>query len=362
MNNNNKDILLKKLRLYRTENIGPVTYRMIIGKYKLEDAIEAVKEISLRGGKRNINIPSVEKMQEELHNHHKIGAEIIDEGHEDFPKVSLKDFPPILSVLGNKKLLEKMIIAVIGTRLPSLQGMQYTKHICEFMASHSYIIASGFAKGIDTVAHESSLTTGTIALLPCGIDVIFPQVNMLLYAQIKKHGLLISDRPFGQQPMQRNFPQRNKLLAQLVKGVIVTEATIQSGSLMTASIAQKMKKLVFSVPGHPLDTRYGGNNLIIANGGILIQSPNTIFEHLSRFHEEQNLMEENPPIDTNINENMREKILSLLSFVPMNVEDICIHTAYTLGEVNYVLLELELAGRLERLFNNQVCLIKQLLN
>lgn len=355
MNNNNK--LVEKLRLYRTENIGPATYRLLLSKYKLEEAIEGAQHMALMGGKNHLKVPSIQEIEEEMQKHEAVGASIMNESDDIFPK-DIKDFPPILSVLGNIDLLKKERIAVIGTRLPSLQGLQYTKYITEILGQNNYVVTSGFAKGIDTIVHENSLKTGTIAVLPCGIDVIFPSVNMLLYAKIKEQGLLITDRPFGQNAIAKNFPQRNKLLTQLSKGIVITEATLQSGSMMTASFAKKLQKPVFCVPGHPIDTRYSGNNYLIKQGSILIESPETIIEYFKN-----NLMEDIPlyeltyPINSQVNDTMRIKVKNLLSSVPIFMEDICIHTGYDLGEVNYILLELELAGVIEKLPNGQVCLV-----
>jgi len=353
MNNNNN--LIEKMRLYRTENIGAITYKLLLSKYSLQDALEAAQQMAMMGGKKQLKIPTTEEMEEEILLHEKIGAKILEEGDEFFPPVTCGDFPPILSVLGNITLLKKTLVGVVGTRLPSLQGIQYTKYICEFLGENNHIIVSGFAKGIDTVAHESSLKTGTIALLPCGIDVIFPAINMLLYNKIKDKGLLMTDRPLQQPAISRNFPQRNKLLAAICQGVVITEATLQSGSMMTANFARKMSKPVFSVPGHPLDSRYSGNKNIIKNGGVLIENPATIMEYLkSHLKEDISPSLESFPLDTNVNNTMRAKVLQLVSFVPTSVEDLCIYSGYSLGEVNYILLELELGGQLERLPNGKV--------
>lgn len=358
-NNKNSCQLLQKLQLYRTENVGPVTYRTLLNNYSLEEALNAAKHMATKGGKKNLKIPSLEDMMVELDAHHKMGAEIIDEEHECFPRRSYRDFPPLLSVLGRKELLKQDIIGVIGTRVPSLQGMQYTKYICETLGESNYIIASGFAKGIDTVAHEASLKTGTIAVMPCGIDVIFPLTNMLLYTKVRNEGLIITDRPFHQSASQRNFPQRNKLLAALCKSIVVTEASLYSGSLMTANYAMRINKPVFSVPGHSLDTRYSGNNNLIKNGGILVESPATIIEYLNSYLLEDNEVYKQHSdyhLVTEVTDSMRDRIIYLISSSPISLEGICVHTGFALGEVNYILLELELAGRLERLPNGQVAL------
>jgi DNA processing protein len=361
MNNNNK--LINTLRLYRSENIGPITYRLLVNKYGI-NGIEALEEILKKENKKN-NIPNMESIEEEISNHEKINSEILYYDHEDFPKNlydKYGDFPPILSVLGNKNLLKKNILGVVGTRIPSLQGLQYTKYLCEELGKENYVILSGFAKGIDTAAHEASLKTGTIGLIPCGINIVFPPVNKFLYEEIKKSGLIMTDRPFNQSPISKNFPLRNKLLSFFIDGLVVTEATLQSGTLMTSNFVNKINKPIFSVPGHPLDLRYAGNNSLIQKGAILIDSPKTIINHLRNnlYELPQHLYEDSQyTINDNVTNTMREKIKKIIGFSPVSLESICEYSGYSIGEVNYILLELEILGKLERLFNGHVALINQ---
>lgn len=357
MNNNNN--LINILRLYRTENIGPITYKLLVNKYG-ENTIDALENILKKEYKVN-NIPSVEKIQEEINNHKNINSEILYYGHEDFPNDlydKYGDFPPILSILGRKELLKKNIVGVIGTRLPSLQGLQYTKYICEELSKEDYVILSGFAKGIDTVAHESS--KNTIALMPCGINIIFPTINKFLYENIISSGLIVTDRPFNQNPISKNFPLRNKLLSLFANVLVVTEATLQSGTLMTCNFAKKINKTIFSVPGHPLDLRYAGNNLLIQQGALLVNNPQIIINHLkNKLKEHINYINNNDLyINDNVTDNMKINIKKLISIAPISIESICEYTGYSIGEVNYILLELEILGKLERLFNGYVCLIE----
>lgn len=362
MNNNNNNELINILRLYRSENVGPVTYRLLINKYGIKNSIEAIENI-LHKGRQIKNIPTIEAIEAEILNHENINSEILHYNHKDFPKDlydAYGDFPPILSVTGNKDLLKKNMVGVIGTRLPSLQGLQYTKYICEELGKENYVILSGFAKGIDTVAHESSLKTGTIALIPCGMNIIFPPINKFLYKEIKDSGLIITDRPFNQNATSRNFPLRNKLLSFFVDALVVTEATLQSGSLMTCNFANKINKPIFSVPGHPLDLRYAGNNYLIQKGATLINHPSTIIEYLKGNLKEskENLYDNSRyTINENVTEIMRDNIKKIIGFSPVSLESICEYSGYSIGEVNYILLELEILGKLERLFNGHVALV-----
>ena len=236
--------------------------------------------------------------------------------------------------------------------------LQYTKYICEELGKENYLILSGFATGIDTAAYESSLKTGTIALMPCGINIVFPTVNKFLYKEIKDNGLIITDRPFNQNPISKNFPLRNKLLSFFADGIVVTEATLQSGTLMTCNFAKKINKPIFSVPGHPLDLRYAGNNFLIQQGASLIDSVQTIIQYYKKNLQEslEDIYIKNI-INDNITDKMRENIIKIIGFTPVSLENICEYSGYSIGEVNYILLELEVLGKLERLFNGYVCLV-----
>lgn len=357
---NNKN-LHNILRLYRTENIGPVTYRLLVNKYGLNNSFNFINEIGKINGK-NIKIPTLEMIDNEILQHENYNSQILTYEDESFPKnlYNLYDsFPPILSVLGNIDLLKKNLLAIIGTRLPSLQGIQYTKYLCENLGKSSYVNISGLAKGIDTIVHESSLKTGTIAFIPCGINVIFPEINRFLFQNIKNEGLIVTDRPFNQQATNSNFHLRNKLMTFFADGIVITEATLQSGTLSTANFAKKINKPIFSVPGHPLDYRYGGNNYLIQNGAYLINSYESIIETLNKKCKEP--VFHNIHINSNINDNvsdtMRNNVKKIINYIPLSIEDICIHTGYSLGEVNYILLELEILGLVERLFNGHVSYI-----
>lgn len=362
MNNNNNNIL-NILRLYRTENIGPVNYRILFNKYGLENSFDFIENIGKINGKK-VNIPTLNNIEEEIEKHKEFGSEILTYNGEFFPK-SLYDmydsFPPVLSILGDKSLLKKNLLAIIGTRLPSLQGIQYTKYLCENLGKEGYVNISGFAKGIDTVVHESSLKYGTIAFIPSGINIIFPEINKFLFNNIKNQGLIVTDRPFNQQAMSSNFHLRNKLIGFFAEGILVTEATLQSGTLSTVAFGKKINKPIFSVPGHPLDFRYGGNNYLIQNGGYLVDSYESIIKILKNKCKEKDHFNifNRPNIDINdkVSDLMRDKIKKLLNYVPISIEDICTYTGYSLGEVNYILLELEILGYVERLFNGHVSYI-----
>lgn len=350
----NKD-LIKKLQLYRTENVGTVTYRTLINKYSPEEAVAKVREMAAHGGKASINIPSIHAIEQEMFITHGLGAKIIE------TNINHIHYPPILTILGKEELLERQIISGIGTRLPSIQGLQYTKYIVEYLGSKGYVLLSGFAKGIDTQVHESTLKTGTIAFLPCGIDVIFPSVNYILYNKMKTEGLLITDRPLGQQAVVRNFPLRNRYLVLLSKALLVLEAKINSGSIMTGNFALKYKVPLFAVPGHPLDIRYSGNNILIKNGAILLDHPDQVIERINNqdLLKETSLKSFNIPFtgDEYVTDTMRRKVILVLNQIPVSLERICEYTMLSLGEVNYIVLELELAGKIERSIDDKISMI-----
>lgn len=356
----NIKIIEKKLQLYRTENVGPVTYHTLVNKYGLDGALIKIEQMASEGGKKNLKIPKLEDVQMEIFRTEELKGEIIESTSSFFPLIDYQEqFPPILTILGKKELLKEDLVTIIGTRMPSLQGIQYTKHICEYLNNQNQIMMSGFAKGIDSVVHENAKLT--IGFLPCGIDVIFPPVNTLLYNQLKKIGLLVTDRPLGQSPIVQNFPQRNKYMTLLSKALVITEAKLNSGSIMTGNFGLKYNKTVFAVPGHPLDIRYAGNNYLLKNGALILDRPEIVSEYMKKkICKDNSINQEKKSYleleDKNIKDIMRKKLLGILSSIPVSIEVISEHTGFSIGEVNYIVIELELANKIERTIDNKISL------
>lgn len=355
-------IIKKKLFLFRCTNIGAVTYRLLLNNFGLDGAIAYTESVLKENNKYKIS--SWVDIDEEIENTIKFGAKFITKEDEDFPKINgINDFPPILTVIGNTRLLKKNIITVIGTRNPSLQSRQYTKYLCKKWREKDYVIASGMAIGIDTSAHEENIEN-TIAVLPGGINVIYPKQNYFLYHQIKEKGLLMSSCYFDEQITYRHFPKRNRLLAALGDGIVVTEAMKNSGSLLTASYGEQYFKPIFSVPGHPLDIRYEGNNILLKRGAYLLDDPSVLMNKISSLLLKDNILPTfkiKDTINTNIpfkeKENIKRIVKNLLSITPLSIHDLIEYTKFNIGDVNYILMEMEILGEIERTCNGYISLI-----
>ncbi|MBX9696748.1 MAG: DNA-protecting protein DprA, partial [Alphaproteobacteria bacterium] len=232
---------------------------------------------------------------------------------------------------------------------------------------NGYVIASGFAKGIDTAAHESSLETGTIAVMASGIDVIYPQENQVLYEQIKEQGVIISESPLGTAPHATLFPKRNRLVAGMSLSTVVIEAATKSGSLITARCALDYNREIFVTPGSPLDPRHHGSNQLIREGATLVQTADDILEELkgaskAHLHEARggNPYGE-PPSNRILSAQERQNFLNNLSFEPISIDELIQECHLSSSEVLTLLLELEVAGKVTRLSSHQVALKEELL-
>lgn len=359
------------LRLSRTENIGPVTFfRLVDGYGSASKALEILPELSKRGGRKKPLSPApLSSAEKEYAALRKIGGEIITAACPEYPLAlaATDDAPPVISVLGNTDLMKRSCIAMVGARNASLNGRKFAERLARDLGTQNQAVVSGLARGIDTAAHNGALETGTIAVVAGGIDVIYPEENAGLYEEIKKRGLVIAESPLGQKPFAQSFPRRNRIVSGLSKGVIVIEATMKSGSLITARLAGEQGRDVFAVPGHPLDPRAAGPNHLLRDGATLTRNARDILETLSNFtghylHEPKaanqsleapGLLEEETP------QNAQEIILSHLSFNTVSVDELLRSCELSIPVVQTILLELELAGRIKRTPGNRVSLTQE---
>ncbi len=365
--------LLDWLRLSLSENVGPTTFRQLLSFFgSATEALTHLGELAGRGGKREIKVASEKQAEAQLKRAEKVGAKILTWKDADYPFLlkQIKDAPPVLFTLGHTGLLAQNSIAIVGTRNASLNGKNMARFLAAGLIQKSYSVVSGMAKGIDAAAHTGALESGvvneagTVAVLGTPVDEIYPQENASLYAQIKERGCLVSELAFGTPLVPQNFPRRNRIISGLSKGVVVIEAQVKSGSLITAKEASNQGRDVFAVPGFPMDPRSAGPNSLIKDGATLVQSAEDIIEALTQektFHLEGNLDIQNYQMDfrsveSNL-ESVRQKVLENLSAEPVEVDSLVRATGSTMQEVNVVLVELELAGRLERHFGNRVSLI-----
>lgn len=357
------------LRLTRTENVGPVTFYQLIARYgSAAKAIEALPELSRRGGRAKPLIPpSRTEAEREYKALVKIGGQIVTAACAAYPLAlsTLDDAPPVLSVLGKSELLNRPCVGIVGARNASLNGRKFAEKLARDLGQRGFVIASGLARGIDTAAHQGSLDTGTIAVVAGGIDVIYPEENAELYELVAEHGAVVAESKLGQKPFAQSFPRRNRIVSGLSKGVAVVEATMRSGSLITARLAGEQGRDVYAVPGSPLDPRASGPNHLIREGATLIRGAEDVLEALMSFSGQNfraplpvsDLLSSPAGFEEAPGEDARESVLSHLSFSPINIDELIRACHLTVSAVQSVLLELELAGRVRRLPGNRASLV-----
>lgn len=357
-----------RLRLIRTESIGPVTWRQLMDHFgSAEDAIAALPDFAGRAGKRDIRIASAADAEKELAQLGELDAQTVTLGEPDYPTTlaAIDDAPPVISVRGNISALAKTGIAIVGARNASANG----RRIAEVLASELSVdpgvaIVSGLARGIDTAAHAGSIAGNgtTIAVMAGGIEIVYPPENEDLYQNIIETGAIVSEMPPGLKPQARHFPRRNRIVSGLSLAVIVVEAAQRSGSLITARLAGEQGRTVLAVPGSPLDPRAFGANHLIREGAILVRNAEDVFEAVQPMvtpatprTETPSPRSRAPVLDLDsAGADSRETVISCLSPEPVAVDEIVRRCQLTAPVVRTILLELELAGRLERHPGNRV--------
>jgi len=350
------------LRLIRSDNVGPATFRDLINHFgTAETALAMLPELSRRGGStRAIRIATESEALRELETADRFGACFVGIGEPDYPP-SLRQIdgaPPLLAVKGDLAAAGPPSVGVVGSRNASISGAKFAAMIARDVGRAGYSVISGLARGIDTAAHRASLQTGTIAAMAGGLDQPYPPENIDLLHEIWDGcGLAISEMPFGWEARARDFPRRNRLIAGVALGVVVVEAASRSGSLITARLAADFGRLVFAVPGSPLDPRCHGTNALLKDGAIVTTGPEDVLEALAPISRvdfssppeanepagEEEKPQLLPPNDTD-----RARITDALGPTPVEVDDIIRHTGLPASAVYLVLLELDIAGRLHR--------------
>jgi len=357
------------LRLIRTENIGPITFYQLLQRYgSATAALEALPELAKRGGRSGtLRIPTRADALKEMAAVERAGARLIAWGEPDYPPAlaAVEDAPPLLSARGNLPLATRRAVAIVGARNASANGKRFARDIAVQLGGHEIAVVSGVARGIDAAAHEGALDTGTIGVLATGIDQVYPEENRALHAAIAERGLLLAEQPVGTEPHARNFPRRNRIISGIALGVLVVEAAFKSGSLITARFALEQGRDVFAVPGSPLDPRCRGTNDLIRRGAKLTESAEDILSEIapgstaaspqraSSFSSERPASE---PGESDL-ERARRAVLEQLSPTPVPVDELVHATGMPAALVAAILLELSLAGRLDRQAGNRVALL-----
>ncbi len=319
--------------------------------------------------------PALGAVRREMDSVAKLGGRILVLGGPDYPPLlALMDTaPPAIAVLGDVTALDARAVAMVGARNASANGQRVAEILAADLASAGLVVVSGMARGIDAAAHGGALSTGrTVAAIASGIDVAYPTENKALQQRVAEDGAVVAEAPFGTAPQARHFPRRNRVIAGLSLGVVVVEAAPQSGSLITARIAQDEGREVFAVPGSPLDPRCRGSNDLIRSGAYLTESAADVLANLPDHPTRQGLarsplfargqppgMAEPPPEgfgDVPDPEAVRRRVMELLSHSPTAVDDLVRRCQFSASAVLAALLELELAGRVEMLAGNQAAL------
>jgi len=360
---------LARLRLLRSENVGPVTWRQLMEAYGTATAaLEAIPELARRGGrKKPYKICSKSVAEDEWAATQAVGAHLISIGEPDYPVAlaATSDAPPLVTVLGHPHLLNGRCVGMVGARNASASGIRFARQIASELGAKDLTVASGLARGIDAAAHEGSLKTGTIAVVAGGIDIVYPAEHQQLYEQIIEAGAIIAEQPVGTKPQGRHFPRRNRVISGLSLGVLVIEAAKKSGSLITARMANEQGREVMAVPGSPLDPRCRGSNDLIRQGARLVETVDDIIDALGGMimpsvqEPEPDLFDvakPAPPSDQEL-ENARNLIEEKLGPTPTPIDELIRQCHLTAAMVFTILLELELAGRLDRHPGNQVSLL-----
>jgi DNA processing protein len=354
-----------RLQLARSENVGPVTYRALMQRFGSgERALEALPDLAKRGGGRTITLYPKARADDEIAAIEKAGAHLLIVGTAPYPSLlaQTEDAPPILIAKGHVVLFDKPGIGVVGARNASAAGIRLARELSAGLSARGYNIISGLARGIDAAAHTASLEGGTIACVAGGIDIFYPPENEPLYKDIGARGLLLAEQPLGTVPQGRHFPRRNRIIAGLSLGVLVVEAAMKSGSLITANYATEQGREVMAVPGSPLDPRANGCNHLIRNGATLVQSVEDIIEALAPLGGGPRMAQWELPfasatVVADSSEAERALLHDLLSATPTPVDELIRLTGAPPAAVQMLLLELELAGRLARHAGGRVALV-----
>lgn len=353
------------LRLIRSSQVGPVTFRELINHFGgAANALKALPSFARRAG-RAVEICPEEDAVAELRAARKVGARpvfTIEPGYP--PALAAVDAPPpLLYVKGRPELLAAPCVAIVGSRQASAAGTKLSRLFARELAEGGLVIVSGLARGIDAAAHEASLAYGTVAVLAGGVDIIYPPEHETLQARIGEEGCLLTEQPPGFVPRAKDFPRRNRLISGISLGVIVIEAARRSGTLVTARFAGEQGREVFAVPGHPLDPRAEGTNQLLKSGATLVTEPRDVLDvlapQLARQHKgltEDRLASFTPepapePQTTRASEpgdRERERVLAALGPNPIDIDEVVRATALDAREVRIVLMELDLAGEIAR--------------
>ncbi len=355
------------LRLIRSENVGPRTFRALVNHCgSAGAALEAMPDLARRGGAgRAVRVCPREEAERELAAAVRMGVAFLALGEDEYPPqlATIDDAPPLLALRGQVRVLKEPMIAMVGSRNASAAGIKFTEQLARDLGAAGFVVVSGLARGIDAAAHRASIATGTVAVLAGGHDSIYPPDHAPLVEALIENGAAVSEMPLDYGPRGRDFPRRNRLISGLALGVVVVEAAQKSGSLITGRMALEQNREVFAVPGSPLDPRAAGTNALLKQGAVMVTEAEDVLTALRPIlgrriappRAEPCKEEGAPPPEPP--EGARARIVALLGPTPVSADDLIRLSGASTTVVHATLLELELAGRLKRQSGGRVALV-----
>jgi DNA processing protein len=351
-----QDEAFARIRLLRSPNVGPVSYRQLLARFgNAAAALEALPDLAGRSG-RAYRIADEARVQREIVAVRKAGARYLFHDSPEYPPLlaASEGAPPILTVRGEPQRALAPCVAIVGARNASAAAIKLARDFAAGLADAGFTVVSGLARGIDGAAHTGAFAAGggrTVGVIASGIDIAYPPEHAALQERIAGEGLLVAEQPPGTEPLARHFPSRNRIIAGLAAGTLVVEAAPKSGSLITARLAGEFGREVMAIPGSPLDSRAHGCNQLIRDGAILVQSVADVIELVSGFDglARSSFRESEPPASWPQPADTRPaELADLLTLAPVGVDELVRQSGESAASVQLALLELELAGRLVR--------------
>ncbi|MGN3973486.1 DNA-processing protein DprA [Tsuneonella sp. SYSU-LHT278] len=351
-----------RIRLLRSPNIGPVTYRQLLARFgTAEAAIDALPDLGKRGG-RAYAAALPERVAEEISRVRRANAKYLFHDQPGYPPLLAQadGAPPILTWRGNLSLAQQPAVAIVGARNASAAAVKLAREFAAALAEAGLAVVSGLARGIDGAAHRGAMPA-TIGVIASGIDLTYPPEHADLQEEVAQHGLLIAEQPPGTEPLARHFPSRNRIIAGIAAGTLVVEAAPRSGSLITARLAAEAGREVMAIPGSPLDGRAAGCNQLIRDGAVLVQSPDEVIELLSSFDgTPRSTFREAAPANGFDHDELAgaepADVAALLTTAPVGIDELIRQSGESPAAVQMALLELEIAGLLVRHAGGRVSL------
>ncbi|MFC4255214.1 DNA-protecting protein DprA [Altererythrobacter xixiisoli] len=367
-----QDEAFARIRLIRSPNIGPVSYRQLLNRFgTARAALAALPDLAAQGGKRRYSLAPADRIEREVGAVRAAGARYLFQDSSDYPALlaQLDSAPPVLTCRGNLALASQPCVAIVGARNASAAAVRLARDFAAGLAEQGYTVVSGLARGIDGAAHAAALSS-TIGVIASGIDIAYPPQHSDLQERIAREALLLAEQPPGTEPRGSHFPSRNRIIAGLSLGTLVVEAAPRSGSLITARLAGEAGREVMAIPGSPLEPRSRGCNQLIREGAVLVQDVDDVVELLSGFDGTPRIVLRPAerrsttsdlfapaPTEAPIEEGDDSRdILSLLTQAPISVDELVRQSGAGAGAVQMALLELEIAGRLVRHAGGRVSL------